>query len=79
MDKPPAKTQFKTTEGRYLLWSERTAGLIPFQSGKATRLTAASLRGGQEQGQYMVFNVGEYLHIANYDGTQKVGNVSWWW
>lgn len=72
MDKPLTKTHFKTSEGRYLLWSERTTGLIPFQNGRATRLTVATLRGGAEQGQYMVFNVGEQLHICPYDGTDKV-------
>jgi hypothetical protein len=72
MDKPPTKTHFKTSEGRYLLWSERTAGLVPFANGRATRLTVAALRGGAEGGQYMVFNVGEQLHICPYDGTEKV-------
>lgn len=72
MEKPPhARTQFKTGEGRYALWSERTAGLVPFANGRATRLTLAALRGGAEQGQYMVFNVAEHLHICAYDGTDK--------
>lgn len=73
MDKPAAtKSHFKTSEGRYSLWSERTAGLVPFANGRATRLTLAALRGGQEAGQYMLFNVGEQLHISSYDSTDKV-------
>lgn len=72
MDKPPAKTHFKASEGRYLLWSERTGGLVPFANGRATRLTVAALKGGAEAGQYMVFNVGDQLHICPYDGTDKV-------
>jgi len=73
MEKPPSKTHFKASEGRYVLWSERTVGLIQYQSGKGPRMTTATLRGGPEQGQYMVFNVGDYLHITSYDATEKVG------
>jgi hypothetical protein len=71
MEKPPIKTSFKTSEGRYQLWSERTGGLIPFQSGRATRLTLASLRGGAEQGHYMLLNVGEQLHICPFGAADR--------
>lgn len=71
--KPPTKARFKATDGRYTLVSERTSGLIPFQGGRATRLTLAALRGGAEQGRYIVFNVSEQLLICAHDATDKVG------
>jgi hypothetical protein len=67
----PHKTHFKTPEGRYTLHSERTSGLVPFQSRRAPHLTVAALHEGMEQGMYMLFNVGDFLHITPYDATEK--------
>ncbi|GBF89015.1 hypothetical protein Rsub_01514 [Raphidocelis subcapitata] len=69
--KPPTKTRFKATDGRYTLLSERTSGLIPFQGGRATRLTLATLRGGAEAGRYVIFNVSEQLLVCAHDATNK--------
>lgn len=71
MDKDQ-RTSFKATDGRYVLHSEKTHGLVQFQARKATRLTLAELHGGNEEGVYIVYNVGDYLHVCPYDATEKV-------
>lgn len=68
---PAVKSQFKTAEGRYALHSEKTIGLVPFAMRRTTRLTIATLHGGDEEGMYMVYNVGDYLHVAPFDATDK--------
>ena len=74
MDKPQdVRTHFKTPEGRYTLHSAKTAGTVQFQMRRpGTRLTVAALHGGAEEGLYMVFNVGELLHVTPFDATDKV-------
>lgn len=67
------KNAFKSPEGRYLLHSEKQVGLVPFAMRRTTRLTIATLNGGEEEGMYMIYNVGDYLHIAPFDATEKVG------
>lgn len=57
---------------RYALHSEKTIGLVPFAMRRTTRLTIATLHGGDEEGMYMVYNVGDYLHVAPFDATDKV-------
>lgn len=66
------KNHFKVPEGRYVLHSAKTVGLVPFAMRRTTRLTIATLHGGEEEGMYMVYNVGDYLHIAPFDATEKV-------
>jgi hypothetical protein len=39
---------------------------------RTTRLTIATLHSGDEEGMYMVYNVGDYLHVAPFDSTEKV-------
>lgn len=69
------KSQFKVpSEGRYVLHSAKTMGLVPFAMRRTTRLTIATLHGGDEEGMYMVYNVGDYLHVAPFDATEKVGH-----
>lgn len=70
------KAAFKAPEGRYLLHSEKQVGLVPFAMRRTTRLTIATLHGGEEEGMYMIYNVGDYLHIAPFDATEKVGGSS---
>jgi hypothetical protein len=57
---------------RYALHSEKTTGLVPFAMRRTTRLTIATLHSGDEEGMYMVYNVGDYLHVAPFDSTEKV-------
>ncbi len=65
--------RFKTPEGRYELVHERTQGLVPFHYQRSTRLTLANLQaGGAEDGSYVIFNVGELVHIARRNATHKV-------
>lgn len=66
------KTQFKVPEGRYVLHSAKQSGLVPFALRRTTRLTIATLHGGDEEGMYMVYNVGDYLHVSPFDATEKV-------
>lgn len=70
------KNQFKVPEGRYVLHSEKTVGLVPFVMRRTTRLTIAALHGGEEEGMYMVYNVGDYLHVCPFDATEKVCSSS---
>jgi hypothetical protein len=67
------KNQFKVPEGRYVLHSEKSTGLVPFAMRRTTRLTVATLHGGDEEGMYMIYNVGDYLHVAPFNSTEKVG------
>lgn len=69
------KSSFKA-EGRYVLHSAKTVGLVPFAMRRSTRLTIATLHGGEEEGMYMIYNVGDYLHVSPFDATEKVR--SWW-
>lgn len=66
------KSHFKVPEGRYVLHSAKTMGLVPFAMRRTTRLTIATLHGGDEEGMYMIYNVGDYLHITPFDATEKV-------
>ncbi|GIL43152.1 hypothetical protein Vafri_973 [Volvox africanus] len=66
-----ARNRFKTAEGRFHLHTERTTGLQPFNYQRSTRLTLANLQGGQEDGQWIVFNVGDCINICSYDATNK--------
>jgi len=59
-------------EGDYPLHSEKQHGLIAFSARRGTRLTLAEIPEGPEEGVYVVYNVGDYLHIAAYDATEKV-------
>jgi hypothetical protein len=66
------KTQFKVPEGRYVLHTAKNMGLVPFAMRRTTRLTIATLHGGGEEGMYMIYNVGDYLHVSPFDATEKV-------
>ncbi len=63
-----------TQEGRFHLHAERTTGLQTFNCQRPCRLTLAELQGGTEDGLWVVYNVGDYLHIARYDATQKASS-----
>jgi hypothetical protein len=66
------KSYFKVPEGRYVLHSAKTTGLVPFAMRRTTRLTIATLHGGNDEGMYMIYNVGDYLHVSPFDATDKV-------
>lgn len=66
----------KTSEGKYVLHSERLSGTVQFMHRRGTRLTVASLHGGNEEGMYMIFNVGDYLNICPFDSTDRVSTVT---
>jgi hypothetical protein len=66
------KRQFKVPEGRYVLHTAKEMGLVPFAMRRTTRLTIATLHGGVEEGMYMIYNVGDYLHVSPFDATEKV-------
>ena len=61
-------------EGPYVRHSSKEVGLIPFQPrrlSQGTRLTICELH-THDEGVYVVYNVGDSLHIAPYDATEKV-------
>jgi hypothetical protein len=73
MDSNYVRTQFKAPEGRYELNTERTNGLVQFQSAKPVRLTIATLVDDGVTSKYVIFNVSESLHICELEATDKVG------
>jgi hypothetical protein len=77
MAEPPVKGHFKVSEGRYVLHTTKALGLVRFAMRRTSRLTIATLHGGEEEGMYMVYNVGDYLHVAPFDATDKVGAGCW--
>ncbi len=66
------RTRFKTAEGRFTLFSEKPSS-FSFNYQRSTRLTLASLKGGAEEGQWIVWNCGDLLNFSRYDSTQRVG------
>ena len=73
MDSNYVRTQFKAPEGRYELNTERSNGLVQFQSQKPVRLTLATVVDDGVTTKYVIFNVSESLHICDLEGTDKVG------
>lgn len=71
------RKHFKTPEGRYSLASERLIGLVGFSPHRNTKITIADLKGARPEDvhTYVVFNVGENLHICSYDGTDRVNDA----
>lgn len=67
------KTTFKGPEGRYAMEGERLTGLLSFSPQRATRLTLATLGNADDGHTYIVFNVGDFVHICTPGGTDKVG------
>lgn len=65
------KAYIKTAEGRYTLVSDRPTN-TSFNPSRVTRLTYASLPDGPEQGEYIIFNLLDSLHICRYNQTNKV-------
>eukprot|EP00201_Polytomella_parva_P023134 CAMPEP_0175040416 /NCGR_PEP_ID=MMETSP0052_2-20121109/1248_1 /TAXON_ID=51329 ORGANISM="Polytomella parva, Strain SAG 63-3" /NCGR_SAMPLE_ID=MMETSP0052_2 /ASSEMBLY_ACC=CAM_ASM_000194 /LENGTH=494 /DNA_ID=CAMNT_0016302619 /DNA_START=65 /DNA_END=1546 /DNA_ORIENTATION=- len=63
MDKTVIKDRFKTSEGRFNLQVER-CGAISFSASVSTRLTLAHLYGDPEELIYVIYNVGEYIHVS---------------
>lgn len=71
------RTHFKTPEGKYVLLSERYSGLIGFHANRTTKLTLAEVRGhGELAGRYIVFNVGDYVHVSHILHTDRVGTFT---
>ena len=66
------RSRFKTPEGRYSLCLEKTAGLIPFNYSRSTRLSLAALQGGGEAGAWVIYNVGDNLHLCRQEATARV-------
>lgn len=68
-------------EGPYVRHSSKEVGLIPFQPrrlSQGTRLTICELH-THDEGVYVVYNVGDSLHIAPYDATEQVGGLQGAW
>ena len=65
------KPYLKTAEGRYTLATERVSG-TSFNSSRVTRLTYAELVDGPEQGEYIIINLLDSLHIYRYTAVNKV-------
>ena len=65
------KAYLKAPEGRYVSVTERLSGTA-FNSTRCTRLTYASLPDGPEQGEYIIFNLLDSLHICRYHQISKV-------
>ena len=65
------QNRFYAPEGRYGLFSERLSGLHYFSDKRSTKLTFVDML-IKEEGYYVLFNVGEHLHIAQYSQTGKV-------
>lgn len=65
------RQHFRAPEGVYRLHSEKVTGLVSFLSQRSTRLTVASLRGGNEEGEYIILNVGDTLQICPLGGNDK--------
>ena len=73
---PMPKPHFKAPEGRYELVGERLGGLCNFNAARMPRLSLAQLSGGDEAGTYLLFSVGDALHVCRYAETAKVGGAS---
>ena len=68
---------FKTPEGTYRQELELRLGSLYSIMGSdrlGPKMTLARLKGRDEEGVYLLINVGETLHIYAYDGTER---VSW--
>jgi hypothetical protein len=63
-EKPTSRTHFKSSEGKYTLHTERSTGTVLFQAQRCTRISVATLQGGQEQGSWVVYNVQENLMFS---------------
>lgn len=70
------KPYLKTAEGNYQLVTERPTS-CSFNPTRATRLTYAELPDGPEQGEYIIFNAADSLHICRYGQTNKVSHKLW--
>lgn len=72
-EKPQARTKFKAP-GAAAKFSLKSAswGLVPFSIHQRTRLTLAYYPDGQENGFWVVTNVGDALHLNRLDATDRV-------
>lgn len=73
--KEDTKTSFKCPEGRYTLVGCRNHNLLLYNPQRATKLTLAELASGHERATFVIFNVGDYLHICSPNATDK----AWIW
>ena len=73
---PMPKPHFKAPEGRYELVGDRLGGLCNFNAARMPRLSLAQLTGGDEAGTYLLFSVGDALHVCRYAETAKVGGAA---
>ncbi len=68
-----AACRFKTPEGRYDLVAERNQNTAVFHYQRCTRLCLATLQlGTAEDGQYLLYNVGEFVYINRATNIHKV-------
>jgi hypothetical protein len=72
MEHSRVKSKFKTPEGRFVLSSERSYGCLPFNPMRVTKLTLATFEGLDEAGQWLIYNVGEFVYISRPDSTKNV-------
>lgn len=73
---PMPKPHFKAPEGRYELVCDRLGGLCNFNAARMPRLSLAQLMGGDEAGTYLLFSVGDALHVCRYAETAKVSGAA---
>ena len=73
---PMPKPHFKAPEGRYELVCDRLGGLCNFNAARMPRLSLAQLLGGDEAGTYLLFSVGDALHVCRYAETAKVSDAA---
>ncbi len=76
--KEDTKTAFKCPEGRYTLTNARNYNLLLFNPHRATKLTLAELASGRERATFVIFNVGDFLHVCTTHGVDKVYFVVGW-
>jgi hypothetical protein len=70
------KNKFKTPEGRYTLLSEKLYGTLPFDYQRRTKIILARLDASSEDpGPWIVYNIGDFLHICKQDTTKRVSSI----
>lgn len=71
------RRSFKTPEGVYKLKVEKRHGQVSYSiERQGTRLSVGQLKGGVEEGWYVLLNLGEAIHICLLDSIDRVsGNL----
>lgn len=75
---PELRQTFKTPEGTYRQESELRLGSMYSTmvcDRQWNKMTLARLKGGEEEGVYVLINVGEALHICPYNAIERVRSI----